>query len=55
VVSPGSTNTSIFMKKSGIKSPLSHLKDKQLDLMTDDLRRSIDRLDKVIGKSQLLN
>ena len=24
-------------------------------MMTEDLRRSIDRLDKVIGKSQLLN
>jgi hypothetical protein len=48
---PGSTNTSLLMKKSGLKSPPSHLKERQLDLMTDDLRRSIERLDKVIGKS----
>ena len=49
VVTPGSTNTSVMMKKSGIKSPPPHLKERQLDIMTDDLRRSIDRLDKVIG------
>ena len=31
------------------------LRDRQIDMMTDDLRRSIERLDKVIEKSQFIN
>jgi hypothetical protein len=30
-------------------------KDKRLDIMTTDLRKSIERLDKVIGKSTTIN
>ncbi len=58
VMTPGSTNTSILLKNKGgggIKSPPSQLRERQLDLMTDDLRRSIERLDKVIVKSQMHN
>jgi len=57
IVTPGSTNTSLMLKRgagTGFRSP-GGLKEKQIDLMTDDLRRSIERLDKVIGKSQMLN
>ena len=31
------------------KSPASSIKDKQIDILANDLRRSIERLDKVIG------
>ena len=55
VATPGSANTSFLIKRSGIQSPPSNLKERHHDMMTEDLRRSIDRLDKVIGKSQLLN
>ena len=57
IITPGSTNTSVMLKRggqgTGFRSP-GGLKEKQIDLMTDDLRRSIERLDKVIGKSQML-
>jgi hypothetical protein len=43
------------LKREVQKSPASTtsgIKDKQIDILTNDLRRSIERLDKVIGKSQ---
>jgi len=55
VATPGSANTSFLVKRSGIQSPPSNLKESHHYLRTDDLRRSIDRLDKVIVKGQLLN
>lgn len=36
------------------RSPAS-IKDKHIDILANDLRRSIERLDKVIGKSAALN
>ena len=47
----GVTQSVISKRETIQRSPVSIKEKQQIDILTDDLRRSIERLDKVIGKS----
>lgn len=49
----GITQSVISKRGEAMQRSPASIKDKQIDILTDDLRRSIERLDKVIGKSAL--